>query len=188
MAEAEIGKCTSRRFITEGCSAEIKQQTRQSETCPRASCWGEREAHTHAEKEGEKESRELTDFSKGAGSLYHAQQLMYICLCILTRASAAPQRLISSHDASHREQFLSVFRNRGEENGIQISEKKLSVKSRKGRGGVRYCTGTLAKGKVVIRMHYVNWRINLPSTSVRLPFGQIVSATQHLPSGARDSY
>lgn len=110
MAEAEIGKCTSRRFITEGCSTEIKQQMRQSEICPRASCWGERKRERE-KKEGEKESRELTDFSKGAGSLYHAQQLMYICLCILTRESAGPQRLISSHDTSHREQFLSVFRN-----------------------------------------------------------------------------
>lgn len=56
---------------------------------------GERETHTHTrtEKEGEKESRELTDFSKGAGSLYRAQQLMYICLCILTRASAVPPKI-----------------------------------------------------------------------------------------------
>lgn len=69
-----------------------------------------RDTHTHAHtgRASEEERLELTDLSKGAGSLYHAQQLMYICL---TRESAGPQRLISSHDTSHREQFLSVFRN-----------------------------------------------------------------------------
>ena len=35
-------------------------------------------------------------FSEGAGSLYLAQQLMYI---YLTRENAGPHRLISSHDA-----------------------------------------------------------------------------------------
>lgn len=60
---------------------------------------------------GRKREAEVTDFCGGAGSLYLAQQLMYI---YLTGENAGPQRLISSHDAPKQHISRCVFRYRRE--------------------------------------------------------------------------
>lgn len=62
-------------------------------------------------KMGRKREAEVTDFCGGAGSLYLAQQLMYI---YLTGENAGPQRLISSHDAPKQHISRCVFRYRRE--------------------------------------------------------------------------
>ena len=62
---------------------------------------------------GKKREAEVTDFSEGAGSLYLAQQLMYI---YLTSENAGPQRLISSHDTPQRHISRYVLDTEGKPN------------------------------------------------------------------------
>lgn len=120
-------------------------------------------------KMGRKREAEVTDFCGGAGSLYLAQQLMYI---YLTGENAGPQRLISSHDAP--KQHISRCVSIQEGNLMQTREKNTHEKQ-----AVRWCTGSLATGKAVISVHYVKWRIRLASLSIWLPFSQIIPPPRH---------